>query len=125
MINKSLTLGTIELNEYMLTMGLLLSQDLDFMVKYIFKLCDSDEDGLIDQNDIVDVLLIFSQISTNNDDDSERPNIANDVRSLIGEKIRICESDFRRFYAVNRRIQDIAGRLQTLLLFSMMVDSDF
>lgn len=119
--------------EYLLTMASLTSQDPNLIIQCLFKLFDTDQDGVLNQAEVVDVLYTFHQISASNKDnsDQEEPdNSLQDIKSSVakafGNKTQISQQEFREILEKSEEMQQLAMRLQTVFMLGMMFDeSDF
>jgi Ca2+-binding EF-hand superfamily protein len=125
-------LGTVSLYEYLLTLALV-NNDPKLILKCLFKLFDTNEDGRLNQAEIVDILNVYSQVSSGDSDntnqetlDSNLAEIKSSVAKAFGNKTQISEDEFREVCEKSSEIQGLASRLQMVFLFGMMVDeSDF
>jgi Ca2+-binding EF-hand superfamily protein len=97
-------------------------------MSYLFKIFDSDKNGLLSQAEVVDVLnTFFSLISRNNNDDTQKKpdysleEIKNDVSNAFGDKTEISQKELFEVCENSDIIQDFGTRLQTGNMISMMV----
>jgi Ca2+-binding EF-hand superfamily protein len=97
-------------------------------MSYLFKIFDSDKNGLLSQAEVVDVLnTFFSLISRNtNDGTHEKPDysledIKNDVSNAFGDKMEISQKELFEVAEKSNVMQEFGMRLQTASMMSMMV----
>lgn len=127
-------LGTVDLYEYLLTMASLAAQDPSTTMQCLFKLFDSDQDGLLSQTEVVNVLHTFHQITMGNKDnidgeeklDNSLEDIKTSVGKAFGNKTQISQQEFREVCEKSEEIQGLAMRLHTMFMLGMLFnESDF
>jgi Ca2+-binding EF-hand superfamily protein len=118
----------VDLFEYQLGFILVSSQNPNMIMSYLFKIFDSDKNGLLSQAEVINVLnTFFSLIVRNNDDGTqEKPNysleeIKNDIINAFGDKTEISQKELFEVCEKSPIIQDFGTRLQTVNMVSMLV----
>lgn len=103
-------------------------QDPDMMLSYVFKIFDSDKNGLLSQGEVIDVLnTFFSLISRNtNDGTPEKPtysleDIKNDVSIAFGDKMEISQNELLEVLEKSNIMHDFGMRLQNANMMVMLV----
>ncbi|CAF4891969.1 unnamed protein product, partial [Rotaria socialis] len=92
---------TVDLYEYLLTMALLLGKDRKITIKCLFRLCDFNQDGMFNEDEVIDVLYTFFRISLNNanNDAEDRDGcrleqLRNNVNKAFNDKTQVSEQEF-------------------------------
>ncbi|CAF4481267.1 unnamed protein product, partial [Rotaria magnacalcarata] len=124
---------TVDLYEYLLTITLLSSNDLKIMMECLFRLCDSNQDGILNEDEVIDVLYTFFRISLNNvnnnaedKDGSSLEELRNNVSKAFNGKTQVSEQEFYEVCIKSEPIQELASRLGIAFMLGMMFDdSDF
>ncbi|CAM4768889.1 unnamed protein product [Rotaria magnacalcarata] len=125
--------NTVDLYEYLLTITLLSSNDLKIMMECLVRLCDSNQDGILNEDEVIDVLYTFFRISLNNvnnnaedKDGSSLEELRNNVSKAFNGKTQVSEQEFYEVCIKSEPIQELASRLGIAFMLGMMFDdSDF
>ncbi|CAF1274561.1 unnamed protein product [Rotaria magnacalcarata] len=125
--------GTVDLYEYLLVATLLANQDPKTIIKCLFKLFDCNQDGVLQQSEVVDVLYTFFSLlaSSKQNEDEEKPeysleDIKDDVIKAFQNKTEVSEKEFYNVCMNSEIIQQVATRLGTLYTFGLIFsDADF
>ncbi|CAM2706240.1 unnamed protein product [Rotaria socialis] len=124
---------TVDLYEYLLTMALLLGKDPKITIKCLFRLCDFNQDGMFNEDEVIDVLYTFFRISLNNanNDAEDRDGcrleqLRNNVNKAFNDKTQVSEQEFYEVCMKSEPVQELASRLGMIFMLGMMFDdSDF
>ncbi|CAF3650351.1 unnamed protein product [Rotaria socialis] len=114
-------------------MALLLGKDPKITIKCLFRLCDFNQDGMFNEDEVIDVLYTFFRISLNNanNDAEDRDGcrleqLRNNVNKAFNDKTQVSEQEFYEFCMKSEPVQELASRLGMIFMLGMMFDdSDF
>ncbi|CAF1309464.1 unnamed protein product [Rotaria magnacalcarata] len=103
------------------------------MMECLFRLCDSNQDGILNEDEVIDVLYTFFRISLNNvnnnaedKDGSSLEELRNNVSKAFNGKTQVSEQEFYEVCIKSEPIQELASRLGIAFMLGMMFDdSDF
>lgn len=81
--------GTIDFYEFLMAVALLNTDDPEKKMTWLFSLCDSDRDGLVNQDEVVEVLAILTVIGHADPASAEPSEIeVQQTKSLLEAKIK-------------------------------------
>jgi hypothetical protein len=110
-------LGSIDIYEYLLALGLMQNPKPELTMKCLFKLCDSDHDGFLTEDEIIDaVFTTLKMDATNNVSEEDlkqgRDEMKASMKKVFADKTKISEQEFSKLCAENEVMQELNSMLQ-------------
>ena len=113
-------------------MILLSKQDFSVLRECLFKLFDSNQDGLLTQDEIVDVLYAYFMVTSGKEDNTDGENskdylneVKNSIKTAFGDKTQISEQEFVEVCEKSEPIQELASRIHTTYSLGLLFAPTF